>query len=229
MTKARILADYVAGGTTAAEFDYMDGVTSNVQTQMDAKAPLASPAFTGTPTGITGTHITSGTLGNTVQDNITRLGTVTSGNLSNTAIVYPDGHVLQIVWNHYSTTLTKTTTAFEDLGLNASITPKTTSNKILVEWIVHAKLATTQSGYGTKLLHNASGSYASPYESTAYAIYTDLASNELRMYNNWQYLDTPGVTSAVNYKIQVSNYNTPQVNFQDANNRSYIQLTEIVA
>ena len=29
MTKARILADYVAGGTTAAEFDYMDGVTSN--------------------------------------------------------------------------------------------------------------------------------------------------------------------------------------------------------
>ena len=47
MTKARILADYVAGGTTAAEFDYMDGVTSNVQTQMDAKAPLASPTFTG--------------------------------------------------------------------------------------------------------------------------------------------------------------------------------------
>ena len=47
MTKARILADYVAGGTTAAEFDYMDGVTSNVQTQLDAKAPLASPTFTG--------------------------------------------------------------------------------------------------------------------------------------------------------------------------------------
>ena len=89
MTKARILADYVAGGTTATEFDYMDGVTSNVQTQLTAKAPLASPAFTGTPTGITGTHITSGTLGNTVQDNITRLGTVATGNLSNTAIVMP--------------------------------------------------------------------------------------------------------------------------------------------
>ena len=46
MSRARILADYVAGGTTAAEFDYMDGVTSNVQTQLDAKAPLASPTFT---------------------------------------------------------------------------------------------------------------------------------------------------------------------------------------
>ena len=62
MTKARILADYVAGGTTAAEFDYMDGVTSNVQTQLTAKAPKASPAFTGTPTGITAAHITSGVL-----------------------------------------------------------------------------------------------------------------------------------------------------------------------
>ena len=39
MTRARILADYVAGGTTAAEFDYLDGVTSNVQTQLDAKNP----------------------------------------------------------------------------------------------------------------------------------------------------------------------------------------------
>ena len=60
MTKARILADYVAGGTTAAEFDvldgltsttaelnYVDGVTSNVQTQMDAKLPLAGGTMTG--------------------------------------------------------------------------------------------------------------------------------------------------------------------------------------
>ena len=37
MTRARILADYVSGGTTAAEFDYLDGVTSNIQTQLNAK------------------------------------------------------------------------------------------------------------------------------------------------------------------------------------------------
>jgi|13_taG_2_1085334.scaffolds.fasta_scaffold50199_2 hypothetical protein len=35
---------------TAAELNYMDGVTSNVQTQLGAKAPLASPTFTGTAT-----------------------------------------------------------------------------------------------------------------------------------------------------------------------------------
>lgn len=32
---------------TAAELNYTDGVTSNIQTQLDAKAPTASPTFTG--------------------------------------------------------------------------------------------------------------------------------------------------------------------------------------
>ena len=42
------------GGTaTTAELNHVDGVTSNVQTQMDTKAPVASPTFTGTVTGPT--------------------------------------------------------------------------------------------------------------------------------------------------------------------------------
>ena len=41
----------VAGAVnpTHTEFNYLVGVTSGVQTQLDAKAPLASPTFTGTP------------------------------------------------------------------------------------------------------------------------------------------------------------------------------------
>ena len=46
---------------TAAELNYVDGVTSNVQTQIDAKAPLASPTFTGTATIPTAT-ITTGNI-----------------------------------------------------------------------------------------------------------------------------------------------------------------------
>jgi|TARA_B110000483_G_C18142225_1_gene521962 hypothetical protein len=40
----------VLDGLTAstAELNYVDGVTSAIQTQIDAKAPLASPDFTGT-------------------------------------------------------------------------------------------------------------------------------------------------------------------------------------
>jgi hypothetical protein len=38
---------------TTTELNYVDGVTSAIQTQLDAKAPLASPALTGTPTAPT--------------------------------------------------------------------------------------------------------------------------------------------------------------------------------
>jgi hypothetical protein len=46
---------------TVTELNYTDGVTSNIQTQLNAKAPLASPALTGTPTAptaVAGTNTT---------------------------------------------------------------------------------------------------------------------------------------------------------------------------
>jgi hypothetical protein len=45
----------VLDGITAstAELNYVDGVTSAIQTQIDAKAPIANPTFTGTVAGIT--------------------------------------------------------------------------------------------------------------------------------------------------------------------------------
>lgn len=41
------------GTVTSSEIGYLSGVTSAIQTQMNAKAPLASPALTGTPTAPT--------------------------------------------------------------------------------------------------------------------------------------------------------------------------------
>lgn len=46
---------------TTAEINYVDGVTSNIQTQLDLKAPLLSPALTGTPTAPTASLGTSDT------------------------------------------------------------------------------------------------------------------------------------------------------------------------
>lgn len=48
---------------TTAELNYVDGVTSNVQTQLNAKAPIASPTFTGTVT-IPTAAVTTVDLGN---------------------------------------------------------------------------------------------------------------------------------------------------------------------
>jgi hypothetical protein len=44
---------------TAAELNYVDNVTSAIQTQLDAKAPLASPTFTGTVAGITAAMVSA--------------------------------------------------------------------------------------------------------------------------------------------------------------------------
>ena len=46
---------------TTTELNYVDGVTSAVQTQIDTKAPIASPTFTGTVTIPTGASITAPT------------------------------------------------------------------------------------------------------------------------------------------------------------------------
>jgi microcystin-dependent protein len=42
--------DGIPAGLTATEIGYVDGVTSSIQTQLNAKAPTASPTFTGTVT-----------------------------------------------------------------------------------------------------------------------------------------------------------------------------------
>ena len=46
---------------STTELNYVDGVTSAIQTQLNAKAPLASPTFTGTVTIPTGASITAPT------------------------------------------------------------------------------------------------------------------------------------------------------------------------
>lgn len=46
---------------STTELNYVDGVTSAIQTQLDAKAPLASPALTGVPTAPTATAATDTT------------------------------------------------------------------------------------------------------------------------------------------------------------------------
>ena len=60
LTSPKINED-VALTATSTELNYVDGVTSAIQTQIDAKAPLESPALTGTPTAPTATAGTNTT------------------------------------------------------------------------------------------------------------------------------------------------------------------------
>lgn len=52
-TGAFSCASATIGNVSNAEIQYLDGTTANIQLQLDLKAPLASPALTGTPTAPT--------------------------------------------------------------------------------------------------------------------------------------------------------------------------------
>jgi trimeric autotransporter adhesin len=54
---------------TTTELNYVDGVTSGIQAQIDLKAPLANPTFTGTVAGITSTMVGLGNVDNTSDAN----------------------------------------------------------------------------------------------------------------------------------------------------------------
>ena len=54
---------------TDTEIGYLDGVTSAIQTQINLKAPLASPTFTGTVSGVSATHVGLGNVDNTSDAN----------------------------------------------------------------------------------------------------------------------------------------------------------------
>ena len=137
MSKARILADYVAGGTTAAEFDYLDGVTSNIQTQFTAKAPLASPAFTGTPTGITAAHITSGAL---------PVG-VTGGSGLN-AVPVPSGQISNVFKFYDNTTVLAENTSSTPIVAFDAVSWSATSGR---HYIIHTSVSCRPTGTGASV------------------------------------------------------------------------------
>jgi hypothetical protein len=57
------------GSVSNTEFQYLDGVTSAIQTQIDSKAPINSPTFTGTVGGITKSMVGLGNVDNTSDAN----------------------------------------------------------------------------------------------------------------------------------------------------------------
>ena len=59
----------VVANVSSTEIGYLDGVTSAIQTQINDKAPLASPTFTGTVSGVTKTHVGLGNVDNTTDAN----------------------------------------------------------------------------------------------------------------------------------------------------------------
>ena len=106
-TKATTLAHTLGGissDISTAEINRLDGVTGDLQTQLDAKAPLASPTFTGTVAGITKAHVGLGNVDNVADASQTSLGTVTSGTFNGTigsSATLAEGGLFKCIKNYH--------------------------------------------------------------------------------------------------------------------------------
>ncbi len=119
------------------------------------------------------------------------------------------GKVLQVVQTVKTDTFTTNSTSFVDVtGLSATITPSSTSNKILI--LYEIMVSANSSQFYIKLLRGSTDIYIG-----------DSAGSRKRVTNNhWlgdpnnmfssviNYLDSPNTTSATTYKIQAHTQNS---------------------
>ena len=141
------------------------------------------------------------------------------------------GKVLQVVGAESTTNNTLNTTTLADCGLSASITPSSSSNKILVlatQFIYHQEDSSISSAK-LALLRNStiiSGD-------TLHQAYINVGSGSIAQFM-FQYpfmvLDSPSTTSAITYKTQGRVENTANSSFMQtgySSAKSHITLMEI--
>ena len=137
----------------------------------------------------------------------------------------PTGSVLQVVQGSTGTTVESTSSSYADTGLSASITPSSTSSKILVTVHQNGGLKeSTQSGVSVQLYRGSSVltklSHAAGYNAQNQVAYQGAISTE--------YLDSPSTTSAVTYKTQFgNNQSVSSAHVQVGGCTSFITLMEI--
>lgn len=145
--------------------------------------------------------------------------TVPAGNT-----LYAPGHVIQVqAFNSTSLAVTTTSGSFQPTGLTVSITPKSTSSKIVV--------------VASNTYWSASGNivfYTLYRDSTNLGGTNGLALNgattsQLEAGGHLTYIDSPNTTSAVTYALYFRSHNGGIVYSQNGNNKASIMVMEIAA
>ena len=127
--------------------------------------------------------------------------------------LYGSGNtVIQIQSTTLSTSFSSTATGFNNIpGLAVTITPQSTTSKILVIINVHGCGQQSTSNMFYQLLRNgtAIGNGTASGSGTPCISYATQAYNADNVYNSTiNYLDSPATTSAVTYQMQFKNANS---------------------
>ncbi len=152
---------------------------------------------------------------------------LTSGDITNGIITSAKlaagvgGKVLQVVTGETGTEVTHST-SFADTGLSASITPASTSNKILI--LVDQMCYWSANGLTIRILRDSTSVFEQP---VAYTLHDGSSGANSRSVYSLQYLDTPSSTSALTFKTQCKLHSSGTIKTQEGSNKSRITLMEI--
>ena len=136
------------------------------------------------------------------------------------ARVLSAGHIVQVVQGETNTVYSSATTSYGDTGLSATITPTSTSSKILISLAQHYRF--DRYGFSIKVLR---GSTDVNSPAGRYMVYSQSANDDLRGYHNYTLIDSPSTTSATTYKTQAALSASSGVNLQLNGNSFYSFLT----
>jgi hypothetical protein len=252
MTKARDLANAstALSAVDATELGYLDGVTSAVQTQMDAKAPSSTAVtLTGTQT-LTNKTLTNPVISSVINNTLTSttgdiiyasgantparlaIGTsadvlTVSGGIPAWAAPAGGGKVVQIVGATSSTQLSTTSATYVDSNLTVTITPTSASNNVLVfvSSAVDVFRAASSAIGSAKLLR---GITSITDEISTFGVNQGTGSDTEAYHQfNLIYLDAPATTSATTYKLQVKGSSGARVRIQNNNTIGSIIAIEV--
>ena len=233
MTKARDLASAIPAPSTvsSAELGFLDGVTSAIQTQLDAKTAKSTLTTTG--------DIYYASAANTPA----RLGIGSTGNVLTVASGIPSwaapaggGKVLQVVNATTSTSTTIASGSYTDTGITATITPTSATSRVLIlvtglYQLYRGSAQNNQQSLKVQIVKNGSTLKNFGFIDT-FAMSGTFELNSRSTYSQ-TYVDSPSSTSALTYKIQAAVEETSTsgaVYWQNlAEHLSTIQLLEIGA
>jgi len=133
------------------------------------------------------------------------------------------GKVLQVINATYNVSTINSSTTYADTGLSASITPSSTSNKVLIIISQSIGRTNTQSLLDLNLLRGATSLFNPWGNDVLYTAVTQHNSG----YASINYLDSPSSTSSTTYKTQFRSYDTNGVYAQPSGSYSSITLIEI--
>jgi len=145
---------------------------------------------------------------------ITRLGgaNAITGTIP-TSVAPGQGKVLQVSdMVIISSEQTLATNTYTDLtSATISITPSSSSNKILLIANINAKYHETTTGYGIKFSRNGGNIFTTSHD---YAVLSKTAVQRGMTY--WNFIDSPSSTSALTYRIQVASHDNNDIRFQNS-------------